>query len=329
MNKIEDIILKSLRKICTRCFPFSYEYGEVKSADVNKTSALIYQYLVSGEPCMIGRFGAFELATVTNYVGVINNYSLFKYIMGKQPQWWWNENLIPHMKDNAGFYPLTEENLCQFGELMLKDSIELDVLGSWLDTEYYIRGYIGNVERVVLHHLEPFWAEKPWTRALRGKKVLVVHPFANLIEKQYNENRDKLFPDPEILPEFELQTIEAVQSIGGSSNGFKNWFEALQFMKDQIDQCDYDICLIGCGAYGFPLAAHVKRQGKKAIHLGGALQLLFGIKGKRWEDVHYFAPGENLRYDGDYRKLINEFWVRPEGDLMPKTAQKVEGGCYW
>lgn len=49
-------------------------------------------------------------------------------------------------------------------------------------------------------------------------------------------------------------------------------------MKDEIDKQDYDIALIGCGAYGFPLAAHIKRSGKKAIHLGGALQLLFGIK---------------------------------------------------
>lgn len=47
-----------------------------------------------------------------------------------------------------------------------------------------------------------------------------------------------------------------------------------------MDKIDYDICLIGCGAYGFPLAAHAKRKGKKAVHLGGALQLLFGIKGK-------------------------------------------------
>ena len=50
-------------------------------------------------------------------------------------------------------------------------------------------------------------------------------------------------------------------------------------MKSQMDQTDYDIALIGCGAYGFPLAAHAKRMGKQAIHMGGSLQLLFGIRG--------------------------------------------------
>ena len=60
-------------------------------------------------------------------------------------------------------------------------------------------------------------------------------------------------------------------------------------MKAQIDKEDFDICLIGAGAYGFPLAAYVKRKGKKAVHLGGALQLLFGIKGSRWEDPNHLA----------------------------------------
>ena len=59
-------------------------------------------------------------------------------------------------------------------------------------------------------------------------------------------------------------------------------------MKSEIDKCDYDVCLIGCGAYGFPLAAHVKHKGKQAIHLGGTLQLLFGIKGNRWFDPNSF-----------------------------------------
>ena len=33
-------------------------------------------------------------------------------------------------------------------------------------------------------------------------------------------------------------------------------------MKMQMDEEDYDIALIGCGAYGMSLAAHAKRKGK-------------------------------------------------------------------
>lgn len=34
-----------------------------------------------------------------------------------------------------------------------------------------------------------------------------------------------------------------------------------------MDAYDYDVAIIGCGAYGMHLAAHAKRKGKIAIHL--------------------------------------------------------------
>ncbi len=62
-----------------------------------------------------------------------------------------------------------------------------------------------------------------------------------------------------------------MQGIGGVCNeGFKDWFDAFEYMKAEINKSNYDICILGCGAYGFPLAAHVKRMGKKAIHMGGS-----------------------------------------------------------
>ena len=88
-------------------------------------------------------------------------------------------------------------------------------------------------------------------------------------------------------------------------------------MEDEMDQLDYDIAIIGCGAYGFNLAAHAKRTGHKAIHLEGASQLLFGIIGKRWENKEY------------YKDIINEHWCRPDESERPATANSVEGGCYW
>ena len=75
-----------------------------------------------------------------------------------------------------------------------------------------------------------------------------------------------------------------MQSIGGGKGEFATWFDALEWMEQEVDKREFDIAIIGCGAYGFNLAAHIKRKGKKAIHLGGATQLLFGITGKRWEE---------------------------------------------
>ena len=174
--------------------------------------------------------------------------------------------------------------------------------------------------------LEPYWAIEPWTRALEGKKVLVIHPFASLIESQYAEKRELLFQDKRVLPSFELKTLQAVQSIGGESE-FKDWFEALDWMKTRMDATDYDIALIGCGAYGFPLAAHAKRMGKQSVHLGGALQLLFGIRGKRWDDPSYGVRVFGVQ--NMYKRLFNEAWIYPTESLRPKYANRVESGCYW
>ena len=37
-----------------------------------------------------------------------------------------------------------------------------------------------------------------------------------------------------------------------------------------------------------PLAAFIKSIGKKAVHLGGSTQILFGIKGERWDERDFF-----------------------------------------
>ncbi len=320
-------------KICKRIYQkiFGAHILDPKS-DLVRTpqgiSDIIYEELISPNPCMIARYGSTELNVIVNYLFVKENKrSWIRYIKGESFEWWWNEKGLRFLRDNAGFFPLSEKYVCQFCELMITDTQQLDVLASWQDKEILLIKDLPDLRRTSLVAMEPYWAERPWTRALKGKKVLVIHPFAKLIEKQYREHRTQLFKNPDVLPEFELQTIKAVQSIGGVGGQFSTWFDALRYMEDEIDKRDYDIALIGCGAYGFPLAAHVKRSGKKAVHIGGALQLLFGIKGNRWENPKYGSP--SLGGKGKYIALFNEYWCRPGEDVKPANAEKVEGACYW
>lgn len=152
---------------------------------------------------------------------------------------------------------------------------------------------------------------------MEGKKVVVIHPFVETIASQY-EKRQLLFKDETVLPHFaSLHFIKAVQSIGGNQTNYSDWFKALEYMENELDKLDYDIVLIGCGAYGFNLAAYAKRQGKIAIHLAGWTQMLFGIYGNRWKDDPRYSP------------FINEYWVRPSLGETPKNATKIENACYW
>ena len=320
MDSLSIFILKILRKLYAKAFGGCQLPPLQREEDPDKASDIIYNLLMQDKPCMIARFGAFELATIANYLGIQSKeHSIWKYIRSEQEQWWWNKKLISYMQSNAGFFPSTPENLQRFGKLMVEDMKELDILESWRPEEAQLKNYLPHCVAVTAEIMGPYFLKNPWTKALKGKKVLVVHPFAQTIQNQYKK-RTHLFRNPNVLPEFELKAIKAVQSIGGNSN-FKDWFEALGFMKSQINAIEFDICIVGCGAYGFPIAAHVKRIGKKAVHLAGMTQLLFGIWGARWDKDNY------SKYN--YKALRNEFWVRPDESEKPASANNVEGGCYW
>lgn len=313
-------ILKAFRKIYGMVTGTPEINGRNWKMFSNKeySNQLIYDELMSTKPSMIARFGSTEMMCLVNYIGVKQrNKSFWNFVKGKSLLWWWEPSTINQLQKWSGFFPLEVPKIEQFCDLMLRDIEEVDILGSWLNQEIYFDAGLTKASKVVLEDLEPFFSKNPWTRALEGKKVLVVHPFAETIELQYR-NRTLLF-EHGLLPEFELKTIKAVQSVAGEKTEFEDWFKALESMEKKIDATDYDIAIIGCGAYGFPLAAHVKRTGKKAVHLAGATQLLFGIKGKRWEQYIVWP----------YTNLFNKYWVRPSDQEKPKNANAVEGACYW
>jgi hypothetical protein len=94
-------------------------------------------------------------------------------------------------------------------------------------------------------------------------------------------------------------------------------FGLLADFKKQMDSIDYDVVILGVGIYSLPLMAHAKQKGKRAIHLGGPTQLLFGIRGGRWDTMP------------EFQELFNEHWIRPSTEERPTHYTSVEGGCYW
>jgi len=69
-------------------------------------------------------------------------------------------------------------------------------------------------------------------------------------------------------------------------------------MKNEIDKIAFDIPISGTRVYGLLLVAYIKRKGKVAIHLAGITQMLFGIKGSRWEKYIVYP----------FKNLLNEYW---------------------
>jgi len=92
-------------------------------------------------------------------------------------------------------------------------------------------------------------------------------------------------------------------------------------MLDEISTLSFDIALISAGAYGLPLATGIKSSGRISIHIGGVMQLFFGIRGGRWDPVSNQYPFLS-KYESDA-------WVRPTMDETPVWSRSVEGGAYW
>ena len=276
----------------------------VKALDDFNARKMLEEKINNEEPFLCSRWGSVEgNAVYADLSGIFTDNEIFS------------------LKNNAGFYPLDKESIHKFVEYSINAAKEIDVLaaGCWcIRIEELYRFYSPNAVLINSPMMCPVWENIAWTRSLKGKKVLVIHPFAKLMEKQY-VHHDKLFESADILPQIDLKVYQAVQSMNGSLE-FESWFDALEKMENDISMIDFDVALIGCGAYGMPLGAFIKSKlHKKAIHMGGALQLLFGIKGKRWEHENF-----NYQY-----KLYNEYWVRPTDDLKPKNYKQVENGCYW
>lgn len=330
--KLKDIIIRGLKK-GYRTITRKEFLNPICDCDRQSSNDKIYRLLAKGKPCMITRFGTTEINCVGNYLCVHSDKSFWlkywDYITDKTHTPWWDEDHCNTMGTYNGVFPCSIETSERFSEIYLHDIPEIDLLGCHQYYEKFMP-LRDDVIKVQLEMLYPFYVERPWTRILKGKKVLVVHPFASTIVSQYKK-RGLLFENKDILPEFELINYAPVQSIGGT-DAFKSWFEALDFMESEIKKIDYDIALLGCGAYGLPLSAFIKRMGKQAVHIGGGLQLLFGIKGNRWESGAYtgywhYLPGVDININ--YMPLFNDNWTRASKNETPAGAQKVEGACYW
>ena len=328
--KKKSLLLKALKKGYRLFFNPSFEAKGNKYLDRQEANDKIYDLLINDKPCMIARFGTTEIGILTNYLSVHSKEHFLqvckKYITDSMGLPWWDKLYLEKCKWASGIFPQTIETLENFSKRYFEDIPEIDLLGSFNYTEKYMP-LRNDVQYVHLECLYPFFVDKPWTRALKGKKILVVHPFAETIQYQYSQ-REKIFDNPNILPEYELLTFKAVQSGAGAEVPYKDWFEALKYMENEISKINFDICILGCGAYGLPLAAHIKRLGKKAIHIGGGTQLLWGIKGKRWDNNAYIWK-ELPQLNTNYSLLYNEYWVRASNHETPRNSSTVEGGCYW
>ena len=261
---------------------------------------LIGEHIVSGKPLSVIR-----LRSETN--------TLYHYLNNDYP-----ESYPSFLENNGGLYPLNKEIIEYYNHSLVEGITKCDYSVYWDIHKKQYDDFQKKWSINLVHNraVEPFYFKNPWSQHLKGKKVLVIHPFVESIISQYKK-REKLFDDSLILPSFDLLGLKSIQTSGGGEKLYPSWVASLDSMVEKIKSMDFDIALIGCGCYDIPICSTIKDMGKQAIIVGGGLQILFGIKGKRWDN------------HGIISKLYNDNWVRPSSSEKPSQFDNVEKGCYW
>lgn len=274
--------------------------------------------------------------------GTIETEALYFWIIYRQGSAALDSNPYPQhvratMERNAGVFPATDESLDAWAEEYVRSLGYIDgIAAGWYEPLKQVESFIldkytsKKAERMPLRSLEPFYTSMKalrWSPLLSGKKVAVVSSFADTMRKQVHRldaiwkgDMAGLFPPPDQVDWSFFRTGYSPVLAQGRAEWPGRpiiWQQAVISVVKQVSAVNPDIVLIGCGGLGMVIAACLRDAGISCIVLGGAIQVLFGIKGQRWASHPIIS------------KFWNDAWVWPSEDETPRGAETVERSCYW
>ena len=284
-----------------------------------EAAASVMCNLVKGETFFVGRNGTIELETLLFYTKNRGTGEAYP------------KHMLDRLERHAGVWPATLASVDAWAKEYVNSLYLLDAAAAgWFkplanDELEMMAKLAPQATLMPLRALEPYYVEPPlrWSAALAGKKVAVVTSFAvtaqGQIGKRLWDAQESLLP-----PTTEWSFIRSgyCPSVAGAApcgwpEGINSWQAAVEYLVDAVRFTGASVALIGCGGIGMLVAARLRRIGISAIVMGGAVQVLFGIRGRRWQT--HPVIGDFWTYD----------WVAPSEEETPDAARSIEGGCYW
>ena len=252
-------------------------------------------------PLSFGKIGSIEAAHISRYL-----------------IWKNSVNYNPSLFINAGVYVKDEDDFIEWFNDYIESVKDIDYILQWCAAQgdKYIIENVWHGEEIFYKFtdIEPYThKEDGWHYSLSDKKVLFVSPFSDTVKEQAKKY-NKIWNGASIG---EVLTVRSPYSEALTGEPPTRWASKLNKMIDEIRELDFDFATVGCGGLSLSVCRFIKSMGKPCVHLGGGNQLLFGIKGKRWDDHELLS------------KFYNEHWIRPLAHEIPKNNELVEGGCYW
>ena len=309
---------------------YKFLYDSLKDSITNNTN--------NPKPLFIGKIGANELIIIYQAI-LIQQCQMTDFSM----------DMKRDGSDVAGIHPNTKEGFMNFIRIYLEAIKSMNIIASWnerlINVEEYIwRNYIVNSKVgkpehlgiVELTTLESFYTERQywWQNLYENKTILVITPFTKSIQKQL-DNRENVFrgkwkgfwSDKISFKFIKFPHPYNVSSLEDKAKYPERNAELLLKFQKEIDEVydsigSFDIALIGAGGNSILLCDYIKRvKGKSAFHLGGGLQMMFGVYGNRWDPKFNNSPF--------LKEYINDSWIRPIPEEVPPEYKKQENGAYF
>jgi len=285
---------------------------------MNRDDSLIHRLLSSPSPHMIGRIAGIELKVA--------------YYVLEQTHRIRDQDLL-ELENNAGIHITSNESLKEYVTRLIEAYDACSAIGIWETTgkvyeltgtgQEFVARRTPHIDKISALALEPYYlppTEPSWMMALKGKRILILHPFVHTIQKQL-DHLQELYPHRSWFEGCTFQLVRPPFTLAGNHEN-KDWKvhyeQCITSIRHAYESNPFDVALVGAGGYGMLLSHFLHSELKvSSIYVGGALQLFFGVIGKRW-----FTNKRVM-------ELVNDTWTRPLTEDKPSEFQRVERGCYW
>jgi len=276
---------------------------------------------ISGHENNFAFFGKIIQHNISNRVEPVISTEIHNYF----------QNTVPVMKRNAGVRLSTIDSIVKYSNMYLRAFENCDIYGGWEAWGHYMPHILHSHNFITntFSSKQMFWVfamdiyhyiyNRPFTTALRGRRILIVSPFEKSIRSKL-EFRSKLYDGVDLFPDCSFVFIKPPITNGdNSSDEFDVELTRFYTRLDEI-RGKYDVALLSCGGYANIVANYIyENHGASAIYVGGVLQMYFGIYGGRW-----------LKERAEILKMfMNNNWSRPGVEEKPENFSSIEGGCYW
>ena len=279
---------------------------------------------LKGEGFLIGRFGTIEFDVLWGDV---------------------TKDMMSVLERNAGVFPSEPWSVNRW-RIEYEEAVKsADVLATgWYEPikkkeQVYLQKIGWSGIQVPLRALEPYYHKKLWTHDLEGQRVCVVSSFTDTIRSQLKkgnrvwtgtegttglwpgtEGTTGLWPGTEGAIEWSFVKTGYAPCLAMGRAGWEceneSWVDCVDYVISEVMKNTPRVVIIGCGGLGMIIAGRLKKLGKICLVLGGATQVLFGIKGRRWASH-------------ELSKFWNSEWVGPSIEETPNQEKEIERGCYW